>query len=76
MRILACAFLASCCAGGLLADVESPYGYDSHLIRPEEYPHLDRELALLNDAGTGWFRTGIRWDFLQKTPLSETFTAS
>ena len=51
-----------------MADVKSPYGYDSHLIRPEEYPHLDRELALLNDAGTGWFRTGIRWDFLQKTP--------
>ena len=68
MRILLSTFLAGCCAGGLLADVRSPYGYDSHLIRPEEYPHLDRELALLGDAGTGWFRTGMRWDFIQKTP--------
>lgn len=46
----------------------APYGYDSHLIRPEEYPHLDRELSLIGDVGAGWFRTGLRWDFLQKVP--------
>lgn len=47
---------------------DSPYGYDSHLIRPCEYPHLERLLDLMQDVDVGWFRTGIRWDFLQKTP--------
>jgi len=53
-------------AAAVLADVDSPYGYDAHLIRPCEYPHLDRELDLMKDVDVGWFRTGLRWDFLQK----------
>lgn len=60
--------LAVATAVALMGFADSPYGYDSHLIRPTEYPYADRLIELMKDVDVGWFRTGMRWDFIQKTP--------